>query len=256
MFLPLALVLSSGCKDEADKLPPVAKKKVAVVPNPEDAQDRTKLPHEAVNDLLLTAEVLDQEKWIVGLTWENVGDTTLTIPMAGYLKEDIRKAYTNPFFSPLYTKPGIVLSHGKHTDSTILDFSRHENYGKNGSYMVLRDLWGGGGSLRESLFYNQIDQFMRLRSGEKVTCFFRYPRIKDEDESVPWKEGDQIPIDFSYAVGNEISGGNRVSLTSGKNGQAIEHQPPSPWHGKVFSNVVYLKWNSAGERVRWPNTIS
>lgn len=78
--------------------------------------------------------------------------------------------------------------------------------------------------------------------------------MKSDEESGRWKPGEKIPVDFRFFVGEQAPGNNRVTYTSGENGQVRTESGRSGWHGEIFSNVVYLEWNARGERVRWPTS--
>ncbi len=259
IFLALALVFPSGCKDKSDNLPSGAKERVVDVSNSEDAQDLTKLPHEPSDGILLTAEVLDEDNWIIGLTWENVGNVPLSLRMPGLLNEDVTNGVPGPFLPPAYSTSGntsnrpraIILDFGKHADALIRDLNRVEgSYSADLAYDALCEMWGSDASYIDS-FVRKVSHVWLL-PGDKRTCFFRFPRYKADDEAGRWKEGERIPVDFRYFVGLEADRDTRVSITSGADGTPQTKGAPQAWQGEVSSNVVYLQWKSGGERVRFP----
>lgn len=90
----------------------------------------TVLPHEPINGLLLTAEVLDEENWIIGLTWENVGENPLSIPFVSTLYNTIEDGCASPFLFEAYSRAGsrrshpeaIILDKGRHADARVFDY--------------------------------------------------------------------------------------------------------------------------------------
>lgn len=263
MSLILAMGLTSSCKNEreggAKTILSDVDEDVTIIAVTEYMPDLTMLQQEAVHGLRLTAEVLDKENWLIGLSWENVGDVPISLPMSGLLKGDIDHGYAAPFFPRAYSfhanainRPaGVILDKGKHSDGNVFDFARQGEFDDKGAYEMLRKIWGLQGSIDDAFWFN-INQYLFLGVGEKRTCFLRFPRYKSDDDSERWEIGDRIPVDFRYFVGDEVPDKKGVTITSGENGEPSRYLPPSAWRGEVFSNVVYLHLNSGGERVRWP----
>lgn len=220
----------------------------------------TVLPHEPINGLLLTAEVLDEENWIIGLTWENVGENPLSIPFVSTLYNTIEDGCASPFLFEAYSRAGsrrshpeaIILDKGRHADARVFDLPFDGEMQRSGAYDMLCSLWGLSRSMQNA--FNEYIYHTTLGIGESRTCFFRFSRLKSDEESGRWKPGEKIPVDFRFFVGEQAPGNNRVTYTSGENGQVRTESGRSGWHGEIFSNVVYLEWNARGERVRWPTS--
>jgi len=260
----LTIVFSIACEknrtDHGSESTTKATEGRAVTAEVENERDLTAIPHEEVNGLLLTAEVLDEYNWIVGLTWENIGDAPISVPFVSTLHNTIEDGRASPFLFEAYSRAGsrrshpeaIVLDKGRHADARVFDLSFDGEMQRSGAYDMLCSLWGLSRSMQNA--FNEYIYHTTLGIGESRTCFFRFPRLKSDEESGRWKPGEKIPVDFRFFVGEQAQGNNRVTYTSGENGQVRTESGRSGWRGEIFSNVVYLEWNAGGERVRWPTS--
>lgn len=258
----LGVVMSNACKNESAEnvksIPSIMSEDAQPDYVSDEVTDSSTRAHVSINGLLLTAEVLDEDNWIIGLAWENVGDVPISLPFVSTLYMTIEEARASPFLfeayslagHPIYDSKAIILDKGRHSDDRVFDLSFDGVRQSFGAYDMLCEVWGLSRSMHNA--FNDYIYHKTLESGEKRTCFFRFPRFKDDEESGRWKAGEKIPLDFRFFVGEEAPSNNRVTITSGQNALERTGSGRSGWHGEVFSNVVYLEWNSGGERVRWP----
>jgi len=186
--------------------------------------------HTPNNGLLLSLEIENTEKWIVRLTWKNVSEHAVVIPIHKLVYED--RYHAVPFWPHLHNK-GVRLKPGRHAEKSIFEYlDRLEN--TPDAYVMLR-----GDNLSPTDFLLNVThlEYIRLaESGDEFSCLFKCDRSL-VDEALELKNGEKIPIDFTYKVDSMHLDDSRVIYHS-----SGEVYRLSIWHGEVHSNVVHLIW--------------
>ncbi len=198
----------------------------------------------SLNGLLLTAEVVDSENWIVRLTWSNVGTPPIIIPVHKQLYDDAN--YKDAIlFCPYYNMNKVRLSRGEYSENYIFDYLDRTG---EGAYAYLKhreaNLNVSGEAYYDNLDRENFHMSLRIlyqvfldKKGDTFSCLFKFPRdTMDKDLGI--KKGDKVPVDFTYKVEPSIKGCNMVTL--GSNG--IISRPDLLWTGEVNSNLIYLVW--------------